>query len=83
MPDIDRHRATATAPEWLLRQHGMKDIDTQRDSPPLLTDQKVGGSNPSGRALLRQNLNALEMSGAFGVSCANVLLNRSYGRFED
>jgi hypothetical protein len=47
----------------------------QRNSPPLVTDQKVGGSNPSGRALVRQNLNALEMSGAFGVSSANVLLN--------
>ena len=41
----------------------------------LITDQKVGGSNPSGRALLRQDLNALEMSRAFGVSSANPLLN--------
>ena len=40
-----------------------------------VTDQKVGGSNPSGRALLRQNLNALEMSGAFGVPSANPLLS--------
>ena len=40
-----------------------------------VTDQKVGGSNPSGRALVRQNLNALEMSGAFGVSSVNPLLS--------
>jgi hypothetical protein len=26
----------------------------------LLTDQKVGGSNPSGRALLRQTIQALD-----------------------
>ncbi len=30
------------------------------------TDQKVGGSNPSGRALVRQKVDASEMSGAFG-----------------
>jgi hypothetical protein len=57
-PGIDRYRATATAPDCVLWQHGARGADTQRNSLPLVTDQKVGGSNPSGRALLRQTIQA-------------------------
>ncbi len=67
-PGIDRYWATATVSDFVLSQHGARVVNTQRNSPNLLTDQKVGGSNPSGRALLRQTLDALEMSGAFGFS---------------
>jgi len=49
-PGIDRYWATATAPDCVLGQHEARGADTQRNSPPLVTDQKVGGSNPSGRA---------------------------------
>jgi len=41
MPNIDRHWATATVPDSVLRQHAMKAADTQRNSPPLVTDQGV------------------------------------------
>jgi len=58
MPNIGRYWATATVPGSVLRQHAMKAADTQRNSPPLVTDQKVGGSSPSGRALLRQTIQA-------------------------
>jgi hypothetical protein len=57
-PGIDRYWATATTPDCVLGQHGARGADTQRNSPPLVTDQKVGGSNPSGRALLRQTIQA-------------------------
>ena len=58
MPNIDRYWATATVPDSVLGQHGARGADTQRNAPPLVTDQKVEGSNPSGRALLRQTIQA-------------------------
>jgi hypothetical protein len=40
-PGIDRYWATVTAPDRVLRQHGARDADTQRNSPPLVTDQLI------------------------------------------
>ena len=42
---IDRYRATATAPDCVLRQHGARGADMQRNSPPLVTDHKGGGGD--------------------------------------
>jgi len=33
MPSVDRYQATATAPDFVLRHHETKSIDTQRNSP--------------------------------------------------
>ena len=46
-----------------------------------VTDQKVGGSNPSGRALLRQKVDASEMSGAFGFFWTNLQVSALSRRF--
>ena len=54
MPSIDRYRATATAPERVLRQHGMKDIDTPRDSPPY-GSEGWGFESLRARSVLRRN----------------------------
>ena len=51
LPSIDRFQPTATVPVSVLRQHETKSIDTQQNSSLVTTDQKVGGSNPFGRAL--------------------------------
>ena len=47
MPNIDRYGATATVADSVLTQHGMKSVDTQRNSLPLVADQKVGGPGRS------------------------------------
>jgi hypothetical protein len=44
-PGIDQYWATATVPDCVLGQHGVRGADTQRNSPPLVTDQKGGGGD--------------------------------------
>src|ERR1019366_1038636 len=70
MPNIGRYWAPATVPDSVLKQHRMKAADTQRNSPPLVTDRKVGGSNPSGRALLRQMNQALDQRKRWRGPCS-------------
>jgi hypothetical protein len=41
IPGIDRYWATATVPDFVLRQHGARGVDTQQNSPHLLTDQLI------------------------------------------
>ena len=52
MRSIDRYGATATVPDSVLRQHEMKGVNTQRDSTPLLTDQKAI-RHPTGQHAVR------------------------------
>ena len=42
LPSIDGYQATAKVHDFVLRHHGTKGIDTQRNPSPLITDQKVG-----------------------------------------
>ena len=81
-PGIDRYRATATAPDCVLWQHGARGADTQRNSLPLVTDQKVGGSNPSGRALLRQTTRPLSSGNAAWGPLSYRIARREISRCE-
>ena len=41
LPSIDRYQATAKVHDFVLRHHGTKGIDTQRNPSPLTTDQGI------------------------------------------
>ena len=52
-PGIDRYWAPATAPDCVLRQHGARGADTQRNAPPLVTEKADPlGEGPTWQDLL-------------------------------
>ena len=41
LPSIDRYQATAKVHDFVLRHHGTKGIDTQRNPSPLITEKQA------------------------------------------